>query len=162
MTNDHGQVRSFPDSVYRSKRDAWIVIILWLVIIISLASAIYIPFAESSVIAIAVQEILMLGTAAFCYSTLRWTDYTLKGADLYVRSGPIRSTIAISDIEQVVPSRSAWSSAALSLDRLQIILVDSRTAAYISPEDKRGFLRDLAARSPDLRFEVDRVVRVEP
>lgn len=161
MTNDHGQVRSFPDSVYRSKRDAWIVIILWLVILVSLASAIYIPFSGTSPLAIVFQEILMLGTAAFCYSILRWTEYTLKGTDLHVRSGPIRSTIPISDIGQVLPSRSAWSSAALSLDRLQIKLVDSRTAAYISPEDKTGFLQDLAARSPDLRFEVDRVVRVE-
>ena len=162
MTNDHGQVQSFPDSVYRSKRDAWIVIILWLVIIFALASAIYVPFAESSMVAVVFQEILMLGTAAFCYSILRWTDYTLKGADLTVRSGPIRSTIPISDIGQVLPSRSAWSSVALSLDRLQIILVDSRTAAYISPQDKTGFLRDLAARSPDLRFEDDRVLRVGP
>ena len=95
MTNNPSQVQSFPKSTYRSKRDAWIVIILWLVIIISLASAVYIPFAESSIVAIVVQEILMLGTAA-----------------------------------------------------------------YISPEDKTGFLQDLADRSPGLRFVGDRVERV--
>ena len=93
MTNDPGQIQSYPEKLYRSKRDAWIVIILWLVIIVSLGSAIYIPFSETSLVAIVFQEILMLGMAAFCYSILRWTDYTLKGANLYVRSGPIRSTI---------------------------------------------------------------------
>jgi uncharacterized membrane protein len=42
MTNVPRQVQSFPESLYR-KRDGWVVIILWLVIIVSLASAIYIP-----------------------------------------------------------------------------------------------------------------------
>lgn len=41
MTNVPRQVQSFPESLYR-KRDGWVVIILWLVIIISLASASYI------------------------------------------------------------------------------------------------------------------------
>jgi hypothetical protein len=71
--------------------------------------------------------------------------------------------VSSTDFGEYVPwvIRGAWSSAALSLDRLQIVLVDSRTAAYISPEDKSGFLQDLAARSPDLRFEGDSVVRAQ-
>ena len=159
--DDPLHVQSYPESLYPSKRDAWLVVVLWLVVLISLVSAIYIVFTESSLLTMILMAALMLGTAALCYSILRWTDYTLKGDDLLVRSGPFRSTIPIGTIEQVVPSRAAWSSAALSMDRLQIIQEGGRTAAYISPEDKWGFLEDLATRSPNLRFEIDRVVKVE-
>ena len=103
---------------------------------------------------------MWIGIIAFCLSSLRSTNYTIKVESLEVRSGPFRWTIQFEDIEEVVPSRKAWSSAALSMDRLYVHHKGPAGGTYISPEDKGFFLEKLAERAPSLMLEIDRVVRV--
>lgn len=154
-------VNEFPTKVYRSKRDAWIVGVLWLVIVFCVASMIYVFYAVTSIASIIAQESLFLVLVAFCLSILRNTYYVLEGHQLLIRSGWFRWRTQYADIQEVTPSRKAWSSAALSMDRLYVRHRNARSSSYISPEDKEGFLRDLASRSPDLVFDDDRVIRVE-
>lgn len=149
------------DKVYPSKKDTWLVIVLWLAILAMLASMAGIAFSGASFLSILLQEILMLGIVVFCISLLRNTNYTFTQDELIVRSGPFREIIPLAAIQSAVPSRKAWSSAALSLDRLFIQYKGSKRGTYISPENKNAFLRDLADRSPDLFFEFDRVVKKE-
>ncbi len=147
------------DRIYPSKKDAWIVGILWLVIVASLVSAVAIAFSGMSLWSIVLQELLVGAVIVFCLSLLRNTYYTLTADSLIVRTGPIRETIPIAVIESVTPSRAIWSSAALSMDRLHVQFQGSRFGTYIAPEDKAGFLQDLASRSPELVFEVNRVIK---
>ncbi len=149
------------DLIFPSKRDAWLVAILWLVILVSIAGAIYAATLSLSIVSFLVQEVLWIGIAIFCLSILRSTAYTLKSDNLVVRTGPFRWTIQYEDIEEVVPSRKAWSSAALSMDRLYIRHKGSTGGTYISPERKGEFLEALAERSPSLKLEGEKVVLVE-
>jgi len=156
-----GSVGVQPSKVYPSKRDAWIVGILWLIIVFCIASMMYVFYTITSIAAIIAQEALFLLLVAFCLSILRNTYYVLEGDQLLIRSGWFRWHTKLADVEEVTPSRKIWSSASLSMDRLYVRHRKLRSSSYISPEDKEGFMRDLASRSPDLEFQSDRVVRID-
>ncbi|UCG24067.1 MAG: PH domain-containing protein [Chloroflexota bacterium] len=161
MTDDiQDQAQEFPRSVYHSKRDTWLVAVLWAVILFCVASMVYVFYTVTSIVAIIAQESLFLILVAFCLSILRNTYYVLEGDRLLIRSGWFRWRTKLADIEEVIPSRKAWSSAALSLDRLYVRHRNLRSSSYISPEDKEGFMRDLASRSPALVYQDGKVLRI--
>lgn len=145
---------------FPSKRDAWIVALLVLVIIIAFAGAIYVFTMSLSIVPLLVQEVVWIGVALFCLSILRSTYYTLTMDSIVVRTGPFRWTIDFDDILEVIPSRKVWSSAALSMDRLFINHQGFGGGTYISPENKGLFLEKLAERAPQLRLEGSKVIRV--
>jgi hypothetical protein len=80
---------------------------------------------------------------------------------LYIRSVWFRWRTPYGEIEEVRPTRKIWSSAALSMDRLYVRHRRAHLSSFISPEDKEGFMRDLASRSPDLVFEGDRLIKIQ-
>lgn len=149
------------DLKFPSKRDAWLVGVLWLVILASAAGAVYAFTLSLSLVPLCLQEIMWIGVIAFSLSILRSTYYTIKIDCLEVRSGPFKWTIQFVDIEEIVPSRKAWSSAALSMDRLYINHKGPAGGTYISPEDKAFFLETIAARAQTLVLKGDRVVKVD-
>lgn len=67
------------------------------------------------------------------------TCYRVNAGTLEVRSGPFRWTIALNEIAEVRSSRSALSSPALSLDRLEVRYGGGRRI-LLSPRDRQGFL----------------------
>jgi hypothetical protein len=159
-SNGPSAITDYPDKVYDTKRDTWIVVILWFVVVISLGGAVGIFFSTAPWYIMLFQGIVFIGLGLLCISILRSTNYTLSGNELFVRTGLIHWTISIDGIEEVIPSRKAWSAAqGLSMDRLYIKHEETRSKFLISPEEKQAFLEDLARRSPYLHFEVDRVVR---
>ena len=153
-------LNDFPETTYYTKRDTWIVIVLWAIIIFCAASAIYITFLGLSILSLIAQEVLFLGVVALCFSILRSTYYTMKADELFVRTGPFKWSIPYLEIEEVVPERNLWSSAALSRDRLHITHSSSKAGTYISPEKEEKFMLDLAGRCPDLQVEGKRLIRV--
>jgi hypothetical protein len=148
--------------VYPSKRDGWIVILLWAGVAVMLFAAgnlwrAPVPFAFRLLI-----SVLLIFFAAFALWTLYGTRYTLTESTLIVQSGPFRWVIDLEAIVEVFPTRNPLSSPACSLDRLQIRYGKSRLGMMISPQDKAGFLRNLLARSPGLKLNGDRVLRDKP
>jgi hypothetical protein len=148
--------------VYPSKRDGWIVILLWAGVAVMLFAAGNLwrapaPFAFRLLI-----SVLLIFVAAFVLWTLYGTRYTLTENTLIVQSGPFRWVIDLEAITEVFPTRNPLSSPACSLDRLHIRYGKSRLGMMISPQDKAGFLRDLVARSPGLKLNGDRVLRDKP
>ena len=88
-------------------------------------------------------------------------DYEITDDRLVARSGVMRWKVPLASIEEVSPTRDPASAPAWSLDRLR---VDYRSAGgkkslLVSPADKHGFMRDLAARVPGLELKGGRVVR---
>lgn len=148
------------DLIFPSKRDTWIVAVLWLIILVSAAGAIAALTMSLSIISLLVQEVMWTGIIVFCFSILRSTYYAIKTDSLLVRTGPFKWTILFDDIEEVVPSRKAWSSASLSMDRLYIDHKSSAGGTYISPEDKQVFLKALAERASGLQVDGERLVRI--
>lgn len=148
------------DLIFPSKRDAWIVAVLWLIILVSAAGAIAALTMSLSIVSLLIQEVMWIGIIVFCFSILRSTYYAIKTESLLVRTGPFKWTILFEDIEEVVPSRKAWSSAALSMDRLYIDHKSSSGGTYISPVDKQDFLKALAERASGLQVDGERLVRI--
>jgi len=136
-------VQRFP-----SKRDAWLVLVLWVAVAISVACvAPLTPHLSRGAGLVTVG--VSAGTALLCLWVLYGTYYDLGTEWLRIHSGPFRFRVPIARIERVVPTRNPLSSPACSLDRLRISWHDGR-GIMISPEDKEGFLRALLERRPDL------------
>ena len=70
------------------------------------------------------------------------TRYTLDSKLLMVKSGPLKWRIPVKDITNITPTRSIFSSPALSLDRLRISYGNKRNV-MISPRDKDQFLEEI-------------------
>jgi hypothetical protein len=68
------------------------------------------------------------------------TYYRVSAGSLEVRSGPFRWTIPLNEITEVRKSRSALSSPALSLDRMEVKYGRGRSI-LLSPRDRGGFLK---------------------
>ena len=149
-----------PTRTYPSKRDAWLVIALWIAVLSMLAAAVAVWRDPDSGTGLALgMVILMIGAGAFVIWILYGTQYILADHQLVICSGPFRWRVSLDAIQEIFPTHNPLSSPACSLDRLKIRYDGSRMGVMISPEEKAAFLRDIAARSPGLRIDGDRVVR---
>lgn len=139
---------------FESKRDAWIVVLIW-------AGALMSAYAALDQIDSPV-SVLFAAAAAFMLWVLYGIRYTLTDERLLVRCGPFRFRVPLAEIGSVTPSRNPLSSPAASLDRLLIKWDDERRRILVSPSDKAGFLRELERRCPQLRLDGDRLLRSSP
>lgn len=127
---------------FKSKVDAWLVIVLavsTVVLIAGLAATLYSrpdPLAVVVMLAATLLFLLLVG------SILLRTYYRVDAGMLTIVSGPLRRTVAIDTITSVERTRNPLSSPALSLDRLRIRYGDNKSV-MISPADRDRFLKAL-------------------
>lgn len=129
-------------TVYRSKVDSWLLVVLLGAMAVSLYTAGAVLAADRSVSAWLTAFVsggLGLGLPLWLLLTTR---YVLDPERLEVHSGPFAWTVPVREITRVVPTNNPLSSPALSLDRLRIEYGRGR-AIMISPRDKLRFLDDL-------------------
>lgn len=148
-------------SVYPTKRDNWIVILLWVGAAGMVFAAADVLTSPTPVGFRIVFAVVTLAGAGFVLWILYSTYYVLEGQQLLIRCGPFRKRIVLTSIEEVSPTRSPLSSPACSLDRLRVRYQGSRFGIMISPENKEAFLDDLRSRSPSLILENGRLLRKE-
>lgn len=129
---------------YRSKIDAWLVLLVIATGLLALTSGVpQILRGAPWAIPIAVTVfLLVVGLPAWLMAT---TAYWFEGQELCIRSGPVNLRIPVDQIRAVTPSRSVISSPALSLDRLRIDY-GRHGSVLISPLDRKGFLAELETR----------------
>ena len=135
-------------SAFPSKRDAWIVAVIWLSGALLVGTA-WIPLASDDFGARGLALALVhVAGAAFGFWVLYGTHYRVDEREVLVRSGPFRWRIPLDAITSVTPTTNPLSSPACSLDRLRIAYRGPRgeRALLVSPDDKAGFLAALAAR----------------
>ena len=147
--------------IYHSKKDAWLVLVVWIAILLPFVLGIY-NLAIPSGNAQAGGYLLFVGTLVAA-SVLLLTYplyYEITSSRLVVRSGIMRTEIPLSCIEQVRPTRNPLSAPAWSFDRLRIDYRKNSGASFmlISPEDKAGFMRDLVGSVAGLEVRGDRIV----
>jgi hypothetical protein len=144
-----------PAERFVSKRDAWLVALLWGASLIDFAVAAWLLLGSEPVRGFVVP--ILLAAGVFQLHVLYAIDYTLEGDALRIRASLFRWRVPLAAIDSVEPTRNPLSSPAGSLDRLRVRWGAKRI--MISPEDKAGFLRALAARAPQLELSGERVRR---
>ena len=128
-------------TVYKSKIDIWLALILALVVVVSLVSALqalsaYSPDAKWNALIIAVAG---MGIPLWLLFTTR---YIITDNQLIVRSGPFRWRIPVSEISGMTPTYNPLASPALSIRRLRIDYGQNKSV-LISPRDRDGFIRQI-------------------
>jgi len=152
-THNKSQDRYFP-----SKRDWWIVGLIWMGLLISVIGGI-VPFviAGTSWSELVWVLGLLLGMDALMLWVLYGTGYTVTQDQLLIRCGPFGFRVSLDAIDSITPTRSPWSSPACSLDRLKIVYGFSQQNIMISPADKPGFLSAIVQQCPTLVVLHDQV-----
>lgn len=144
-------------AVFPSKRDGWIVFVLWAAVAAKIASVTFLWNVPAHPGYQAAVTVFLLAVAALMLWTTYGTRYIVEERTLRILSGPFRWTIPIDEIRAISPTSDILSSPACSLDRLEILYGARRI--MVSPEDKRGFLEALAKRSAGLVVKDDRAQR---
>lgn len=146
-------------ALYPSKRDLWIVGLLWfgaavclwgVVILWSYPVAVWMRWGLSA---------LLLAEVVFLFWLLYGTYYVLDRGTLRIRCGPFRWRVPLAAIDEVRRTRNPLSAPACSLDRLHIKYRGSILGTLVSPLEREAFLRDLQARAPHLEWQGDGLVR---
>ena len=131
-------------TVYRSKVDTWLLVVLLFGALASVASAVTVFFVAPPAIAWLVGILLVSVGAGLPLWLLASTYYRIDGDVLFISSGPVRVRVPVRDITSVTPTNNPLSSPALSLDRLRIEYGRGKSV-MVSPRDKHGFIRSVEA-----------------
>ena len=150
--------------IYRSKKDLWLVGLVWGGALAPLAIGVFNLFAPSGNLQLgwALVRVGVIASAVVLITTFP-LNYEITATHLIARSGVMRWRVPLDSIEEMRPSRNPASAPTWSLDRLRVEYLKSSGSTrslYISPEDKQAFMRDLADSAPGLEVRGDRVVRV--
>jgi hypothetical protein len=143
--------------IYYSKIDAWIAVLLVCAAVGLLAAGILPAVLQHDY-----RGLTPIGIMLVVAFTLMWPlYYEITDAELIVRSGWVRWRIPLESILRVRPSNAAWSSPALSLDRLEVLYEKKGVwkKILVSPKDKENFLLDLRAHVPQLQPASDGLTR---
>jgi len=152
------------DVRFASKRDAWLMVILWVTAVVLVGAGVCLLFVPGPVLPGILLAVLLLLAAVFVIWLPYTTAYTVTASMLEIRCGPFQSRVNLAGIEEITPSQSMLASPACSLDRLHVVCGGSggaRRDVLISPSDKAGFLAAVARRTPHLVVQGDRLVREE-
>jgi hypothetical protein len=106
------------------------------------------------------EAVLLLGIGGLLLWMLLGTSYEIGETELVSRLGPFRFRVPLHAIEEVVPTRGFRLVVGLGLAwSLDMLHVNYRTSSgrrawpvSISPQDKAGFLQELAAVVPGLKI----------
>ncbi len=126
-----------------SKRDAWLVAVLWTASLVDFGVAAWIVARSRAARPPSWRRCC---SRRACSSSTCSTPRTtrVEGDALRIRASFFRWRVPLAAIDSIEPTRNPLSSPACSLDRLLIRYGERRV--MISPLDKAGFLRVLAAR----------------
>ena len=127
---------------FKSKVDTWIALLIAVVAAMDIAFIVFIAMSSESPADKTSVVLIMVGLFVFLMWLAFRTYYAVDKTTLRVVSGPMRWKIAIDEIKSVSPTRSLWSSPAMSLDRLLIVYGKGRRI-MVSPAAQHGFLQAL-------------------
>lgn len=96
------------------------------------------------------EMVIYIFAAALAASLWFGTGYTITDNSLKVRNGLLHNKIPYNKIRRVKRTRALWSSAALSLDRVEIKY--SYGVTLVSPLDSKTFINELKQRCPEAEF----------
>lgn len=122
------------EKTFRSKVDIWLLIVIYAIIIASVAPIAYCgDILESAIIA----AILIVPITAYMFSI----KYIVRGSSLIVKDGISSHVYDINDLRSIKPTHTLLSAPAASLDRLEINF--AHDTVIVSPKHKEDFIKQL-------------------
>lgn len=122
---------------FESKKDLWIGLVIWIPVLYGFYMTGYVSFYEDQSPILFAIFVLVIGFIAWIWFG---TYYVCDEESLTIRCGPIREIVPYKRIISVKRTRNPLSSAALSLDRIEI---NYGKITMISPANKVAFLAEL-------------------
>lgn len=132
---------------YPSKVDMWIFVLLAMAIG-AMVIGMGVALAQEGLLRFIQGAFVVFGAIGFLVWIMLGTNYTLESDHLVARSGPFSWKIFLADItsiEQATGYMRLKSGPSMSMDRLTITYRGGKKL-NISPADKQGFLKEIAAR----------------
>ena len=129
---------------FPSKRDLWLGLLIWGLVLLVAVPALLKPGKCQLIIMVAV--ILFVGWVWF------GTGYEISDDELKIRCGPFRQRIPLQEIKEIKKTRSPLSAPACSLDRMEIKYGKSKRV-MISPADKENFINTIVEKSPHIQLD---------
>lgn len=136
-------------TVYHSKIDNWLLVVLASAIAVSLYASIQLISTEPPSAWWPLLLTLGLGVVLPLWLLLG-TRYILQPEQLIIRSGPFKWVVPVAEITHLSSTKNPLSSPALSLDRLRIDYSRGKFI-MISPRDKERFIQDMENLRRDTR-----------
>lgn len=133
--------------VFSSKRDIWIAIPIWALIIVFLRM-LYEMIAQASVFGIFVSIIIIGIIGSFWF----FTRYKIENDLLIIYFGFIKKTINIKDIKSVRETTNPFVSLALSIRKIEINY-DKYESVQISPKNINLLTDELQKRNSDIQVK---------
>ena len=119
---------------FNSKKDLWLGLLLWIPMLIGVLAVLLTPGYMSKIIF----SLVIILVAWIWFGT----EYYVGDGLLKTKCGPFKETIKIESIRSIKKTRTPLSSAALSMDRLEV-----KHGKYgytiISPIDKQVFIDEI-------------------
>jgi hypothetical protein len=112
--------------------------LLAIVLPVAVIAYVVVNMESADPVAIGIVAIVTVSAVGLPIWLLLSTYYLVEGGTLNIRSGPMKVSIPLGDIQSVTPSRSMLSAPALSLKRLKIVYGRGKTI-LVSPKDEEGF-----------------------
>ncbi len=133
---------------YQVKKDLWIIFLMYSPLLLAIGMIIALQ-GDSLFLVLVVMGPVGALTLWICYGSY----YELRDEELYIRFGPFHQKIKYHKIKSFRETRNFLSSAAMSLDRIEIREHDKSFAmgtTYVSPLDKDEFMRALKSNCNNL------------
>jgi hypothetical protein len=105
---------------FRSAVAPWFYL-LALVLPVAVIAYVVVSMDSADPVALGIVAIVTVSAVGLPIWLLFSTYYLVEGGTLSIRSGPMKVSIPLRDIQSVGPSRSMLSAPALSLKRLEIV-----------------------------------------
>ena len=151
---------SGPAVYFPSKKDWWLVLLIWVGVTASVLGGIIPAFLQETSVAHRVLIVsVCLGMDALMLWVLYGTGYTVTSDRLQIQCGPFRFQVLLEDISSITSTKNPLSSPACSIDRLNIRYKDSLRSIMISPKDKPGFLSAILTRCSFLSLCDGEIIR---
>ena len=149
---------------YRSKKDPWVLLLVWIAILFPLAFSFCALHIESEPllvvsgwVSLTVGSLLALSLALLSFPLY----YEITSSTLRIRCGLLLQEIPFSSMQAIIPTRNPLPAPAWSLDRLKVNygVGEKPFCALIAPHDKEDFLCKLAECDSELEVKAGSVLR---
>lgn len=141
------RVREVNKMVYSSKKDLWMGIVIWTLIVVFIWIFYQSTFVQINILGIIVMIIMVyfLGTIWF------YTQYRIEHSTLKITYGLIKKEIDIQEIKSIRKTTNPFVAPALSVHRIEINF-DKYETIQISPNDIQAFVIELQKKNPNIQI----------